>query len=199
MALQGKKLFASSSIPDLNIAFVSSHGYKVPLKQSAKHLLNNKKQLTGFVDSSLLRVLTLSDHPTDVTESPSTDKSHSLVTWGHSSSESLLHSNNKQKFTLQYRYLAGACAPQVNTRAQPHTEHIESRPVHQVKIKVILQLWSIQDFKGNLGDLASWLPWWTQQLLTATGSSGITWLQSAGMISNFRAQTALLPFIADGW
>lgn len=37
-------------------------------------------------------------------------------------------------------YLAGTGAPQVHTGAQPHTEHVERRPVHQVQVEVILQL-----------------------------------------------------------
>lgn len=51
----------------------------------------NKSPSRQFPEGSYLCVLTLSDHPTDVTESPSTDKSHNLVTWGKDSTDSLWH------------------------------------------------------------------------------------------------------------
>lgn len=69
-------------------------------------------------------------------------------------------------------YLAGAGTPQVNACTQTNTEHIERRPVHQVKVKIILQLRSIKYFKRDLWNLSSWFSWWTQQFLTVTGNVG---------------------------
>ena len=58
-----------------------------------------------------------------------------------------------------WRHLAGAGAPQVHAGPQPHAEHIEGRPVHQVQVEVVLQLWRVQDLEGDLGDLAGGFPW----------------------------------------
>lgn len=69
-------------------------------------------------------------------------------------------------------YLAGAGTPQVNACTQPNTEHIKRRPVHQVKVKIILQLRSVKYFKRDLWNLSSWFSWWTQQFLTVTGNVG---------------------------
>lgn len=47
-----------------------------------KHLEQVKSVMVGFTNGRLYGVeLTLSDQPTDVTEFPSTDKSHRRVTW----------------------------------------------------------------------------------------------------------------------
>lgn len=64
-------------------------------------------------------------------------------------------------------HLAGAGAPQVHAGPQPHAEHVERRPVHQVQIEIILQLGRVQDLEGDLGDLAGGLPRRPQQLLAA--------------------------------
>lgn len=63
-------------------------------------------------------------------------------------------------------HLASARAPQVHAGAQPHAEHVEGRPVHQVEVEVVLKLWRIQYLEGNLRDLSGGLPWRPQQLLT---------------------------------
>lgn len=63
-------------------------------------------------------------------------------------------------------HLAGARTPQVHAGAQPHAEHVEGGPVHQVEVEVVLKLWRVQHLEGNLGDLARGLPWRPQQLLT---------------------------------
>lgn len=61
--------------------------------------------------------------------------------------------------TLRSTHLAGAGTPQVHAGPQPHAEHIEGGPVHQVQVKVVLQLRSVQDLEGDLGDLARGFPW----------------------------------------
>lgn len=63
-------------------------------------------------------------------------------------------------------YLAGAGAPQVDTGAQSHTEHVQRRPVHQVEVEIVLELWSIQNFEGNFGYFACGFPWRPQKFLT---------------------------------
>lgn len=56
-------------------------------------------------------------------------------------------------------HLASARTPQVHAGAQPHAEHIEGGPVHQVEVEVVLKLGRIQHLERNLGDLARGLPW----------------------------------------
>lgn len=63
-------------------------------------------------------------------------------------------------------YLAGAGAPQVDTGAQSHTQHVQRRPVHQVEVEIVLELRSIQDFERNFGYFACGFPWRPQKFLT---------------------------------
>lgn len=63
-------------------------------------------------------------------------------------------------------YLARAGAPQVDAGAQPHAEHVQRRPVHQVEVEVVLELWSIQNFERNFGYFACGFPWRPQKFLT---------------------------------
>lgn len=60
---------------------------------------------------------------------------------------------------LSSTHLAGAGTPQVHAGPQPHAEHVEGGPVHQVQVEVVLQLRSVQDLEGDLGDLACGFPW----------------------------------------
>lgn len=80
------------------------------------------------------------------------------------------------RHTPRGTHLAGAGAPQVHTGAQPHAEHIEGRPVHQIEVEVVLQLRRIQHLEGDLGDLAGGFPWGPKQLLAAEAA---TWRASA--------------------
>lgn len=80
--------------------------------------------------------------------------------------------HSQTPWTMPGAHLASACAPQVHTGAQPHAEHIEGGPVHQVEVEVVLKLGSIQHLERNLGDLARGLPWRPQQLLTAGTAGG---------------------------
>ena len=50
-------------------------------------------------------------------------------------------------------YLTSTSTPQVDTRAQPHTEHVLRRPVHQVEVEVVLQLRGVQHLEWDLRDL----------------------------------------------
>ena len=69
------------------------------------------------------------------------------------------HNTHTRVHTLRSTHLAGAGTPQVHAGPQPHAEHIEGGPVHQVQVKVVLQLRSVQDLEGDLGDLARGFPW----------------------------------------
>lgn len=63
-------------------------------------------------------------------------------------------------------HLAGAGAPQVDAGAQPHAEHVQRRPVHQVEVEVVLELWSVQNFERNFGYFARGFPRRPQKFLT---------------------------------
>ena len=51
-------------------------------------------------------------------------------------------------------YLTGACTPKIDGSSKPHGERVLGGPVEQVEVKIILQLRSIQDLEGGLGDLS---------------------------------------------
>ena len=51
-------------------------------------------------------------------------------------------------------YLTGACTPKIDGSSKPHGEGVLVGPVEQVEVKIILQLRSIQDLEGGLGDLS---------------------------------------------
>lgn len=63
-------------------------------------------------------------------------------------------------------HLAGAGTPQVDAGPQAHAQQVSRRPVHQVEVEVILQLWGIQDLEGDLGDLAGRFPRRAQEFVT---------------------------------
>lgn len=69
--------------------------------------------------------------------------------------------------THTHTYLACAGTPQVDTRAKSHAEDVQRRPVHEVEVEVVLKLWSVQHFEGNLRYFACGFPWWPQQFLAA--------------------------------
>mmetsp|Transcript_22852 Transcript_22852/g.59615 ORF Transcript_22852/g.59615 Transcript_22852/m.59615 type:complete len:209 (+) Transcript_22852:1596-2222(+) len=58
----------------------------------------------------------------------------------------------------QLGHLGGACAPEVNARAEADAKHILRRPVHQVEVEVVLQVGGIQHFERHLRDLPGHLP-----------------------------------------
>lgn len=64
-------------------------------------------------------------------------------------------------------HLAGAGAPQVDAGPQTHAEQVPRRPVYQVEVEVVLQLWSVQHLEGDLRDLTRWLARRAEQLVTA--------------------------------
>lgn len=124
-----------------------------------------------------MKKLTLSDQPTDVTESPSTDRSHRRVTWTdgrkintHGKPIGLplvgFYSASLCRHVGEIAYLAGAGAPQVDAGAQSHAEYVQRGPVHQIEVEIVLELWSIQNFKRNFGYFARGFSWWPQKFLT---------------------------------
>lgn len=103
--------------------------------------------------------LTLSFQHTDVTESPSTDRSHSLVTCEEGFGFVLLEQISPR--ALDHKrppHLAGAGTPQVDAGSQAHAQQVARRPVYQVEVEVVLQLRGVQHFERDLRDLASWFP-----------------------------------------
>lgn len=126
--------------------------------------------------------LTRSFQHTDVTESPSTDRSHSLVTCrrNHRGEASKSQWNPAEPSRSHWKpvaarsprraaHLAGAGTPQVDAGPQAHAEQVPRRPVYQVEVEVVLQLRSVQHFEGDLGDLAGRFPRRAEQLV-AVGS-----------------------------
>lgn len=81
-----------------------------------------------------------------------------------------IQSIKKSKHNSISSDLAGAGTPQINTGSQADTEQVTRRPVYQVEVEVILQLWSIQHFEGDLGDLSGWFPRGAEQLVTTKKS-----------------------------
>mmetsp|Transcript_63313 Transcript_63313/g.181645 ORF Transcript_63313/g.181645 Transcript_63313/m.181645 type:complete len:360 (+) Transcript_63313:650-1729(+) len=53
---------------------------------------------------------------------------------------------------------AGASIPEVHTTAQADAQEVGRRPIDQVQVEVVLQLWRIQDLERDLGDFPGHLP-----------------------------------------
>lgn len=51
-------------------------------------------------------------------------------------------------------YLTGACTPKIDGSSKPHREGVLGGPVKQVEVKIILQLGSVQNLEGGLGNLS---------------------------------------------
>lgn len=69
------------------------------------------------------------------------------------------HDNNnkpKTRAVATATDLAGTSTPQVHARAKPDGQDVERRPVHQVKVEVILKLRCIQNLMPTYG---RWVPW----------------------------------------
>mmetsp|Transcript_2387 Transcript_2387/g.8793 ORF Transcript_2387/g.8793 Transcript_2387/m.8793 type:complete len:246 (-) Transcript_2387:411-1148(-) len=54
----------------------------------------------------------------------------------------------------EFRHVARARAPQIHTLPQPHRQHIVRAPVHQVQVKVILKLRSVQHLERRARNLS---------------------------------------------
>lgn len=131
VSLEREQFLAGRCVPDLYKPFVCSHGHVIPLsnkKQSVRYLQTSGRRLDG--DGNQFRVaLTRSDQPTDVTESPSTDRSHSRVTCTKESCKSPKKNKQIQNHAREIlrgatTYLARAGAPQVNAGPQSHAQHV---------------------------------------------------------------------------
>jgi hypothetical protein len=48
---------------------------------------------------------------------------------------------------------AGGCAPEVNVAPEANTEDVLRRPIKEVEVEIILELWRIEDLEGRLGDV----------------------------------------------
>lgn len=56
----------------------------------------------------------------------------------------------KMRETGAQTYLTGVGTPQVYTRAQTHAQHVRWWPVYEIQIKIVLQVWSIQNLERDL-------------------------------------------------
>lgn len=54
----------------------------------------------------------------------------------------------------QFFNLRRASAPYIHRSIQPHCKYIASAPVYQIKVEIVLQIWSIENLIWHLVDFA---------------------------------------------
>lgn len=82
VSFKDRELLPRWGVPDLYITFMSPHRHQVTLSTDGERLSMTELRVAfSYHNNAESLKCTLSDQPTDVTESPSTDRSHSRVTW----------------------------------------------------------------------------------------------------------------------
>ena len=72
---------------------------------------------------------------------------------------------------ISHTDLARAGVPEVDSRAEPHGQEVESGPVEEVEVEVVLELRGVQHFERGLGYLAGQSPRRQEELGTAATHS----------------------------